>query len=212
MIIKCIALGPYEANCYLVKDSQSDTVILIDPGYYCRELESFLAENGVNKINYILITHGHADHFCGAPYVREKFGGQIVIGERDAFAFEKYRFGAFVPEYENQFRPFEADILAGDDFSLPFGEHEITVLPVKGHSPGGLCYIIDGKLMFCGDAIFKNGIGRYDLMENGLFYTIKTVRLFANLNVDYILYPGHGEGTTLFAEQQNNPTLRNARK
>lgn len=208
MTVKTIWLGSYQANCYLLKDDESGKFSLIDPGFYSNRLEAFLKENGVEELEYILLTHGHMDHICGAPYVKEKFGGKIVIGEKDAEFLETYRFLDDAYDYENAFKSTKANITVSDGDKLNFGSCEISVLHTPGHTPGEVCYLT-GDLLFTGDVLFKGSIGRSDFENSNLFLLIKSLKRLLSLPGDYRVLSGHGAETTLSYERQFNRYLEN---
>lgn len=210
MTVKTIWLGSYQANCYLLKDDESGKFSVIDPGFYSNRFEAFLKENGVNELEYIFLTHGHMDHICGAVYVKEKFGGKIVIGEQDAEFLEKYRFIDGADDYEKAFKSTKADLTVNDGDKLEFGSHTVEVLHTPGHTMGEVCYIID-DLLFTGDVLFKDSIGRSDFENSNLFMLIRSLKKLVSLPEDYRVLCGHGEETTLSRERKFNRYLENIR-
>lgn len=206
MEVKKIWLGSYQANCYLLKDEESGKFAVVDPGFYSKRFEAFLKDNGVENLEYILLTHGHMDHICGAPYVQEKFGGKIVIGEQDAEFLETYKFLDGADDYENAFKPSKADITVQDGDTLDFGETKISVMHTPGHTMGEVCFLAD-DMIFTGDVLFKGSIGRSDFENSNLFLLVRSLKKLANLEGDYKIYSGHGEDTTLSYERQYNRFL-----
>lgn len=206
LVFKSIVLGSYQTNCYLVIDKQSGMSALIDPGFYTPALESFLADNGVERLDYILLTHGHLDHTCGAPYVQKKYGGKIVIGKEDAYVLKEYKFSDDTPDYKEAFAVCEPDILLTDETELQFGSKTIRIMYTPGHTLGEVCYIID-NLFFVGDVIFRDAIGRSDLEGGNIFTLIRTLKKICAIEEDYMLFPGHGEFTTLSYEKKYNRFL-----
>lgn len=206
LTLKSIVLGSYQTNCYLLIDEATGASALIDPGFYGPGVDKLLRDNGVEKLDYILLTHGHLDHTCGAIYVREKFGGKIVIGESDAYTLGEYKFSDDTPDYLGAFSPCEADILLCGETELPFGSKKIEIMYTPGHTTGEVCYLID-DLFFVGDVIFKGAIGRSDLEGGNIFTLIKTLKKICSIETDYKVFPGHGEFTTLSYEKKYNRYL-----
>ena len=209
MTLYTMWLGSYQANCYILIDEESGKSLIIDPGFYSKRLESFLREHNV-KPEYILLTHGHMDHICGAAYVKENFGGKIVIGEQDAPFLEEYRFIDGAEDYEKAFKKTQADITVKDGDELDFAGKKIKVLHTPGHTAGEVCYIID-NMLFTGDVLFKGSIGRSDFPNSNLFSLIKSLRKLVKLPGDYRVLCGHGEETTLSYEREHNRFLENIR-
>lgn len=105
------------------------------------------------RLRWILETHAHADHLSAAPYLRERAGGEIAIGEHIRGVQE--RFGRFFnqPVTDDGF-----DRLLADGETLPLGELTITALLVPGHTPADLAYQIDDAV-FVGDTLFMPDLG-----------------------------------------------------
>lgn len=209
MDLSVINVGSYMTNCWLLKDEKTGKALLVDPGFYSEELERFLKRNGVNELQYILITHGHMDHTCGAVYVREKFGGKIVIGEKDAFLLSEYRFISGSYDYENAFSPCSADIEVKDGDELSFGEEKIRIMFTPGHTVGEVCYIIN-DMLFTGDVLFRGSMGRTDLEGGNLFALADSLKKIGSLQKNYLILPGHGEKSTLDYEKMTNMYLKAA--
>lgn len=207
MYVKYVPLGSLQANCYLIKDEVSGECAVIDPGVYDSRLEEFLRLEGVNDIKYIMLTHGHFDHICGACALRNKYNSKILIHEEDAFCLHdnEWSIAAYVDDYELTYC--EADICfnEGDKFFL--GETEITVMHTPGHSKGSSMFIAENYI-FAGDTIFCHGMGRTDLFGGSTKTIFKSLRRIGQIQGEYIIAAGHGELTTLDEEKRFNRYLR----
>ena len=64
--IKTLILGDYSTNTYIISDPVSGEAAVIDPAIECRELYSELSASGITELKFVLLTHGHFDHICGA--------------------------------------------------------------------------------------------------------------------------------------------------
>ena len=209
MKLSVIALGSFMTNCWLLQDEKTGKSLLVDPGFYSAELESFLKRCGVKKLEYILVTHGHTDHTCGVSYVKEKFGGKVVIGEKDAHYLKENRFLLNESDYMNSFRPTEADILVRDGDTIEFCGEKIEVIHTPGHIEGEVCYIIN-DMMFTGDVLFRGSMGRSDLETGNVFKLLSSLRKIGSLEKNYMILPGHGEKSTLDYEKMTNQYLKAA--
>lgn len=209
MQLSVMAVGPFMANCWVLKDEKTGKALVVDPGFYSSELENFLRKIGISELEYILITHGHLDHFCGAPYIKEKFGGKIVIGEKDKDETQRLDSLFLGTDYEEQFKPFKADITVSDGEKLNFCGESIEILHTPGHTKGEVCYIIN-DMLFSGDVLFQGSIGRTDLDGGNVFMLVESLKKLVLLDKNYKILTGHGEKTTLDFEKETNRYLKAA--
>ena len=199
MIIKTFIEPPIDNNNYLLIDEQSKEAALVDCSAVDDNIKKALDENGA-KLKYILLTHGHFDHIAG---IRPDINAQIVMNKNDLNWLNKV----------NQYLPMfgmpemtipNIDIFVEDNSKLMLGNNEIKVIHTPGHTQGGVCYLIDGKL-FSGDTIFRESVGRTDL-EGGDFDQIIdsiTNKIFT-LAPETLIYPGHGRMTSVEWEKEHN--------
>lgn len=197
------APGMVYANCYIVTDEESKEAFVVDPGVYNKRFEAALRAAGVEKLRYILLTHGHFDHISGVKALKEDFGGDVVIHREDAGClYDKSKSLAskfFFPQHD-----VTADVLVDDGQRLPFGEGEIEVIHTPGHTKGSVCYTIE-DIMLSGDTLFKSSIGRTDFPGGSIEEMKESLKRLAALERNYTVYPGHAESTTLEREKKYNP-------
>ncbi len=208
MQIKQLALGPFEANCYIVETDNS--AVIIDPGYADNFLNDWVKENA-EKVKYILLTHCHCDHITGAENLRNITGAPLCIGAEDADGYNNDRLnlvmhmGGAYPSTQGYNTP---DRLLYDNDILPFGNLEIRCIHTPGHTIGGCCFVI-GDAIFTGDTLFMGSVGRTDFYGgnfNVLRDSLKKIVDFAGDN-EYTIYSGHGPSTIISHEKQENPYL-----
>lgn len=194
-------------NCYIVTDTSSGETAVVDPGEYTPALENALRSKGIEKIKYILLTHGHFDHICGVAELKKNFGGEVLIHTEDRICLQSTEWSLCdsIEGYTQTVMSPDREIAEGDSFML--GETEISVMHTPGHTRGGVCYIADGK-MFSGDTLFKVGVGRTDLPGGHLRTLVNSLRRIGALQGEYEIYPGHGDSTTLSYELTQNRLLR----
>jgi len=102
-----------------------------------------------------------------------------------------------------------ADILLKDNDILVFGDISLRVIHTLGHTKGSCCFICESeKVMFSGDTLFKNGIGRYDLYGGDYHTLMESLHKLKFLKENYTVYPGHGGMSTLNNEIATNPYFR----
>lgn len=90
---------------------------------------------------------------------------------------------------------------------VEIGDLKFAVLHTPGHTRGGICFYGEG-VVFTGDTLFSNGIGRYDLPGSSYDQLMESLSRLMKLPDETIVYPGHGPPTTIGAERRTNPMLR----
>ena len=200
--IQKLPVGELEANCFLVSDEENNAVI-IDPGaepdYILSEIESL----GIKPLA-ILLTHAHFDHFGAAAEVIEKYQIPLYVHtlDRPMVTSAEYSlavqlgFGAMYrrPD-ENFIRTFE------DNETLKFSEElEFLVIHTPGHSPGSSCFR-HGEILFSGDTLFRDGVGRVDFQGGNIHDMRKSLARLGALEGDCKVYTGHYAETTLEHER-----------
>ena len=197
--IKNYKVGFLKTNCYLVKDVNRNCGLIVDPGEKSNDLEKDM-EN--LDINYILLTHGHFDHILKAQKYKNITGAKIVIGEMESEFLNDDEINLSKTFYKKGLDRFNADIYVKDEDIIDFGDYKIKVMHLPGHTVGSVCYFID-DFMFSGDVLFKNGFGRTDLPTGNSDQLKGSVSKIFLLNKNFVVYPGHGESTTIFNEKNS---------
>ena len=203
MKILTYRLGMYSANCYLVFDEQANKACLIDPAEYDSKIEDALDRHELS-LEYIILTHGHFDHLLGANRFKEKTGAKIAAHELEAEYLENPEKSLTGSEI------IHADILLKDGDVLSIGDIAVKVMHTPGHTKGSSCFLCESeRIMFSGDTLFKQGIGRFDLYGGDYSMLLASLKKLAAIgdNIDYKIYPGHGGTTTLGEEIAGNMYL-----
>lgn len=205
MEIKSYPNGVFGATTYLVYDKESKEGVLIDCTCAVDEILNFIKQQNIN-LKYILITHGHFDHvYCLAEF-KEKFPQiQVLMHKDDMPLLNQVANQCSMTGVEEIKVPCIDALINDDTKNLKIGNSEIKIIHTKGHSKGGVCYLI-GDNLFSGDTLFKTSIGRCDLFGGNIKeieHSIKE-KLF-KLDDSITVYPGHGDKTTIGYEKKFNP-------
>lgn len=190
--IETIALGSFQANCYILK-SQGECVI-VDPGDEDKQLLELI---GDCRVKYIINTHCHPDHIGGDKFIKKTFNAPLLLHKADQAFFEFFYGDSLSPD----------GFLAEGDL-IRFGDVALSVLHTPGHTPGSMT-LQHERSLFTGDLLFAGSIGRTDLPGGSEEEMMKSLRRLQGLEGDYRIYPGHGPETTLEAERKYNPFLLN---
>jgi len=180
--VHMVVVGPMDNNVYVVRCTDTGDAVLLDAANEHERLLDLCTGLGVRRV---LETHGHWDHIQAVPQLRDAGYGVAVTAE-DA---------AMLPSY---------DEVIGDDEVIEVGRLRLRTIHTPGHTPGSICFRLEGHpLLFSGDTLFPGGPGATHF-EGGDFPTIiRSIedRLFAPLDPDVIVLPGHGDRTTIGAER-----------
>ncbi len=200
--------GPLAVNTYLVIDEKNKKGFIVDPGGYDSSLVNKVNEQGAD-IEYILLTHGHADHIGGVSDYVAEFKNVKVVADKDEEAMLAN------PNF-NMSTSFgvpcsvKADIYVSDGDELEVGDLVLRFLHTPGHSPGGMCiYMPQENVVFSGDTLFCQSIGRTDFPGCSFDALVDSIRsrLFV-LPDETDVYPGHMGPTNIGFEKGHNPFVR----
>ncbi len=205
MEIATLTVSMFETNCYLVHDGKTGAGIIIDPGDGAERIIDEIKRLDITP-EAILLTHGHGDHIGAVQALKDQFNIPLRAG-RGADAMIEMSRKNFPAMYGVDISCPQPDTLLVDGETVIFGEEELTVIATPGHSPEGICLYTPG-ILFCGDTLFFNSVGRTDLPGGNHEQMIAAIKekLLA-LPDDTICYPGHGPSTTIGQERHYNPFL-----
>ena len=188
MRISLKALGPLQANCYIVNG-----LLLIDPGDDIPGLDAFIRAEDAH-IECALVTHGHYDHMLGAAHMQKAHGAKILISRADKEALASAGVALVPADTNTVFTPCQADECL-DKGTVQLADIDFEVIPAPGHTPGGICLYSEAeKVLFSGDTLFRYGFGRTDLPGGNMHALVESLRLLLSLPEDTYVWPGHGEG------------------
>ena len=205
MQITCRPSGMLGVNTYLAVDEETNKGFIVDPGGYNPMLTKKVQDDNV-IIEYIIITHGHADHICGVNAHRRDFPDARIVAnaaEEPMLNDENFNMSASFGTPDTV----KPDILVNDGDEINVGSITLKFFHTPGHSPGGMCiYSEKDNVVFCGDTLFRQSVGRTDFPGCSFSELMSSIKekLFTlpdNTNV----FPGHMGPTTIEFEKRNNP-------
>ena len=189
-----LTVGALATNCYLVFDSDDRSGLIIDPG----DEANFISEK-ILQLNFkpvaIIATHGHFDHILAARELQLAFQIPFLIHQEDEKIVNYMSQSAqWWLKREIIEQPPKIDEYLIEGQTVSFGSEQLTVFHAPGHTPGSIClYSKKEKILFSGDVIFKDGIGRTDLPYSSPLAMEKSLKKIRQKLSSFIVYPGHGE-------------------
>jgi hydroxyacylglutathione hydrolase len=215
---------PLATNCYLLYDEASGEAALVDVGGPIDTLTTFIEEHGL-KLKYIFITHCHADHVYGLPAVTSRYPEAAVCMTKADFDD-----AGMYTQWEQKLPPDEVaaiaqspelvelmnfdisrvcvpDVFLEDNQTCMIGNVAIKAILTPGHSRGGVSFYAENAL-FSGDALFYRTVGRTDVEGMSWDTLLVSVRkLYLLLPDETVVYPGHGQFTTIGDEKKFNARI-----
>lgn len=199
-----LAVGELPTNCYLFFDAASRNCFIIDPGDEGERILALIAEEKLLP-QAVVLTHGHPDHFGAATALMARFRIPLWIHEADENEMRSATGQGLAAMFAVALPP-PADRLLVDGDLLSLDGLELRVIHSPGHSKGSISLYGDG-LLFSGDTLFRNDVGRTDLPggdEEEMRCSLDKIR---KLPPNTVILPGHGEGSILELELKENPYL-----
>ena len=193
-------------NCYIVINNETKEMLVVDPGDNASMLIDAIEREQIKPVA-ILLTHGHLDHASAAEALAKNFQVKIYAHEAEKETLEDSRmnltaaFGAA--------KKFRADVFVKDNEVLELIGCKIKVLFTPGHTPGGCCYYFnEQRILFSGDTLFCESVGRTDFPGGSSAALIRSIReKLLDLPDDVKVYPGHMSQTSIGTEKMYNPFI-----
>lgn len=194
MTIKQIRVG-FDNFCYTIFCQKKKKAAVVDPGYIFSNLIEIISKNNWT-LEYIIATHYHIDHTGCINQLKESYpNSKIIASEKDESLLDA-----------------QVDIKVIDNDKIELGNVNLKFILTPGHTPGGICIIVDNELLLTGDTLFIGDCGRTDLPGGNITQMFKTLQeKIVPLPDQLIVYPGHDYGDKPFDslgnQKRTNKTL-----
>lgn len=213
MNIRTFITNPFQENTFVLYDDTKEAII-IDCGAYTiaeqEQIAEFIAQEELNVVK-LVHTHLHLDHIFGYKWSSDTFGMLTNAPKKDEFLLDTFQKQSDMLglNVASKLPPKVGTYIDEGDI-LSFGNTQLEIFHIPGHTPGHLCFFDKkSKILMGGDCLFRLSIGRSDFPygnHNLLVEGIKEKLL--PLGDDVVVYCGHGSKTTIGFERENNPFLQ----
>ena len=203
--IKTCVLGAVSTNCYIVYNSCTKEAVIVDPGDNAPYITNKCRELDVLPVA-VLLTHGHFDHILATQDICRTFHINACASQTEDRMLADSSLN-LSGTCESEQTSFHADVLLHDAQELTLLGTVWKVLETPGHTAGSVCYYIPSEeMLLAGDTLFAESYGRTDLPTGSSAQIVSSIvdKLF-DLPDDTMVYPGHGDPTTIGHEKQYNP-------
>ena len=206
MQIERFIVGMVGTNCYVVSNEETSECFLVDPGAYSDKVIAYIREHEL-KPQAILLTHGHFDHIMGLDGVLREFPIPVYAQEEEEILLKDASYNASVsygPAYT-----FSGASYIKDGQILELAGMTIRAIHTPGHTIGGCCYYIESEhVLFSGDTLFHDSVGRTDFPTGSQSQLVRSIReKLLGLPEETVVCPGHMSETMIGHEKKYNPFL-----
>ena len=207
MEIKRVVFNPFRENTYLVWDDTKECIV-VDAGNMNegenRILAEMISSRGLKPVMAVN-THGHFDHLGGAMWLKEQYGVAFACSSKDQFLIDSVSGGMVYGIKCNEVPAIDVDLDAVTE--VKFGNSTLKVIKTPGHTPGHVVLFgQEDKVLFTGDTLFRESIGRTDLPGGDYSWIMKSIiEEILPLGDDVTIYPGHEDASTIGHESLYNP-------
>jgi glyoxylase-like metal-dependent hydrolase (beta-lactamase superfamily II) len=207
--VRGVVVGLFRENCWVVGSRRRGEACVIDPGDEPEEILALARDMGV-RITRVVASHAHLDHIMAARAIVEATSAPFLLHQQDLFIAESMPATARVWLDQDVPPAPTPDAFPTDGQDIEVAGVSLRVIHTPGHTPGSLClYAADAELLFSGDTLFRESIGRTDLPGGDTRSIVRSIRerLFALPESTRVL-PGHMQETTIGYERVHNPFVR----
>ena len=203
VFIEKVTSADLQSNSYIMASNNTKDAAIIDPILPANLLENEIKKNNF-KLKCLINTHGHIDHI----EANDEFDAPVYIHKEDSSFLSngQLNLSRFLSGENKTFSKAEKLLIDADIVKI--GDIDLKVLHTPGHTPGSICLYYDG-VIFTGDTLFFDGVGRCDFPYASEILLLKSIReRLLKLTDNVLVLPGHGPKTTIGREKKFNPFIK----
>lgn len=210
MNIAQLTFNPFQESTYVVWDETLEAVI-VDAGNSNEKENKIITEfidSKALKPVMAINTHGHFDHIMGVEYLKTHYNIPFAMNQEDGFLIESAESHATLYGLTMSTTPM-VDIDLKEMKEVTFGNTTLEIIPTPGHTPGHVClFNRREKMLFTGDTVFKESIGRTDLPGGDYSWIMRSIiDKIIPLGDEVKIFPGHGPTSSIGHEVLYNPFI-----
>jgi glyoxylase-like metal-dependent hydrolase (beta-lactamase superfamily II) len=207
LIVEIMPVGLLQTNCYLAACPETRDAVIIDPGGHPQRILAAVQKHRLT-VRYVLNTHGHFDHTEANGPIVEATAAPLAAHPLERPLLAMAGGAAFFGLPARPGPVPDRDLLPGEELAV--GTLRFQVLHAPGHTPGHVCFYEKAQgVIFDGDVLFYQGIGRADLPGGNPQQLVRSIRqVLYTLPDETVVYSGHGPATTIGDEKRHNPFVR----
>ena len=196
--IKCdfLVVGPVQTNCYFLYKEESKECVLVDPGDEAGKIQEYIDKKNLD-VKAILLTHGHFDHITAVQEIKQHCQAPVYAAKAEKEVLENPAINLSVQMQTPV--SLEADEWLEDGEEITLLGQTVRCILTPGHTCGGMSYYFPkAGILFSGDTLFQESVGRTDFPTGSMSTLIRSIRekLFVLPNTVSV-YPGHGMMTSI---------------
>jgi len=198
MKVLTFILGELQTNCYILINQNTNQCLIVDPADEANFLSEQILRQNLKPLA-ILATHGHFDHILASCELQMAFKIPFYVHEKDLFLVKNLPKNAsfWTKRIIVEKSPEKIKDLKPGNFT-DFKDFKLKIIHTPGHTPGGVCFYFPiEEILFTGDTLFTNGVGRTDLSYCSEKDLISSLKKLSRLPGETEIYPGHGENSLL---------------
>lgn len=207
MEITTCVVGPVRTSCYLLANTETKQVIIVDPGSSPHIIQTHIEKDSLTPVA-IILTHGHFDHILAVKDIASAYSIPVYANEEEREVLLDDQLNLSL-DFNGASFSCDANHYLKDGEKIELAGFKVAAIATPGHTKGGMCYYFpEEHVVVTGDTLFRETVGRTDLPTSNMKQIIHSVcEKLSYIEDEAVVLPGHGETSTMGYERKNNPYM-----